>query len=474
MFSRKHLCNLERADAPRWVFPTVAAVLSNALKTMENHRWAGPVVVGAAVFLSRIAFLDSGYGLDADAWRMVDSSRTIARTGFYTVSRFPGYPIPELTFTLLAGVGPFVLNGLTAIHSALASAFMALSLKQLGVRRALLPAAAFAFVPLVYINSTNSMDYLWAMSFLMAALYATVSKRPILAGVLVGLATGCRITSLAMLAPLSIYIISTGDLRSWREIAKLSLAATATAALVFTPVFAVYGGDFLTYYGGFQGSVEGLVRMMTLEVLGRTGLFVLLVLITIRLAAQRHNDDYTVGSDSWNSLRLLSLAVIVVYVAIFLRLPHEAGYLIPVVPFVLILLHRWLRSRLFAYLVLALLVSSFATVTVRKGVTADGVLRNQQLRCEEVTWLANVSDRISQLESPAVVVTGWFLPKLEVTRWASRAGPELVYLLDELQLQQYQRRAYQIYYIPAIADYNESSHSVDLATVGEPLVVGGD
>jgi hypothetical protein len=449
-------------------------MLSSALKILEGHRWAGPVVLGVAVFLSRIAFLDNGYGLDPDAWRMVESSRTIAQTGSYTVSRFPGYPIPELILSLLAGARPFFLNGLTALHSALATAFMVLSLKRLGIRRALLPAAAFAFVPLVYINSTNSMDYLWAMSFLMAALYATVSGRPILAGVLVGLATGCRITSLAMLAPLSIYLLSTGDLRNWRETAKLCLSATAMAAAVFTPVFAVYGGGFLTYYGGFQGSVEGIVRMMTLGVLGRTGLFVLLVLTAIRLTAQRHKDDHTVGSDSWNSLRLLCLSGIVGYVAIFLRLPHETAYLIPVVPFALILLHRWLRNTLFALLVLALVVSSFATVTVRKGVTADGVLRNYHLRCEEVTWLANMSDRISELESPAVVVAGWFLPKLEVTRWPDRTGPELVYLLDKSRLQQYRRRSYQIYYIPEIAGFNKTRHDVNLAAVGEPMVLGDE
>ncbi|MEP6937397.1 MAG: hypothetical protein ABI871_04945, partial [Chthoniobacterales bacterium] len=52
------------------------------------------MLVGVA--LSRLPFLDAGYGVNVDAWRVARAARHIAQTGEYEASRFPGYPVHEI------------------------------------------------------------------------------------------------------------------------------------------------------------------------------------------------------------------------------------------------------------------------------------------------------------------------------------------------------------------------------------------
>src|SRR2546426_12390378 len=75
----------------------------------------------ALVFLSRLPFLDAGYGVNVDGWRVARVARDIATTCEYAVSRFPGYPLQEITCALFWRGGPWALNGLSAFFSAIAA-----------------------------------------------------------------------------------------------------------------------------------------------------------------------------------------------------------------------------------------------------------------------------------------------------------------------------------------------------------------
>ena len=61
----------------------------------RKSAWAY-LALAAIVALSRVPFLDEGYGVNFDAWRVARVARQIAVTGVYEVSRFPGYPFQEI------------------------------------------------------------------------------------------------------------------------------------------------------------------------------------------------------------------------------------------------------------------------------------------------------------------------------------------------------------------------------------------
>ncbi len=134
-------------------------------------------VVVALVFVSRLPFLGAGHGTDPDAWALVDAARSICETGQYTASRLPGYPLPELIGALLWRGGPLVLNGCTALFSAWAAASFIRSAKVLGSADPLLAGLALAMTPVVFVNSVNSMDTVWALALILASHHAVLVGR---------------------------------------------------------------------------------------------------------------------------------------------------------------------------------------------------------------------------------------------------------------------------------------------------------
>ena len=65
------------------------------------------------VLISRIFFIDNGYGLDPDAWRVASVSSAISTTKQYTASRLPGYPVQEISYALLPFKNAIFFNFVT-------------------------------------------------------------------------------------------------------------------------------------------------------------------------------------------------------------------------------------------------------------------------------------------------------------------------------------------------------------------------
>ena len=107
-------------------------------------------------------------------------------------------------------------NLVSAVFTTLASLFFALSLKILRFKSVFLAAFTFAFVPVIFIHSTTTIDYMIALGFIMAGMYYMLKEQLIVAGILIGLAIGSRITSGAILLPFAIAnIFVTGMVMWW-------------------------------------------------------------------------------------------------------------------------------------------------------------------------------------------------------------------------------------------------------------------
>lgn len=142
-----------------------------------------PALLTLFVFASRVPFVRPGYGLDPDAYRVIGAARSL-RAGEYAASRLPGYPLHEAITALLLPGGPRLVNGATALASALATLglFAFAQLSGLTRTRATLVALAFAFTPVVFQNSTSSIDYVWSIGFVIWSGCALLSRRPLVAG----------------------------------------------------------------------------------------------------------------------------------------------------------------------------------------------------------------------------------------------------------------------------------------------------
>jgi len=109
-------------------------------------------------------------------------------------------------------------------------------MKALDCKDNMIASLALAFIPIVYTTSTMSLDNLWALAFILSSLYFVLLRRPVVAGVLLGIAIGCRITSGAMLVPLGV-VMSKGQIRreTLRNICAFCVAAGLVGAATFAP-----------------------------------------------------------------------------------------------------------------------------------------------------------------------------------------------------------------------------------------------
>ena len=132
----------------------------------------------AIVLASRLPFLSAGYGSDPDAWRIAGAARVLGTTGEYVASRLPGYPVPEILYSLIWKGGPIALNLVTALLSASSVALFFLSLRLLSCHNSFSLSLGLAFTPIIYVNSTNAMDYVWALTFILGGFYLVIHDQP--------------------------------------------------------------------------------------------------------------------------------------------------------------------------------------------------------------------------------------------------------------------------------------------------------
>jgi hypothetical protein len=299
---------------------------------------------------------------------VANAARFIRTTGTYGSSRVPGHPFQDLLDAALLPWGPAGLNGATALFSCVAVFFFYRLARSFRLPHPFVLSLGFAFMPLVYVQSVNALDYMWAMAFLLATADAFFAGRLVLAGVCLGLATGCRITSFAFLLPL---VLASESRERGTILLRMGLVATAIAGLCYAPVLWTYGPGYLRYTHTHYPRLAFIVKEATVDVFGLPGL---VGLAAVLLTATRGGWSRALRAPAdprWPRLWLLSGLVTVGYAGLFLRLPDDAAYLLPIVPFGLFALASLLTPRRVLVLSACLVASAFI-VKVREAVRIGG------------------------------------------------------------------------------------------------------
>lgn len=332
-------------------------------------------VLAVAVFLTRLPFVGTGYGTDSDTWKFASAIREIADTGRYTVSRLPGYPLMEWSCTPLAHLGAWAPNTLSAIAAAACAWLAARLFARHGVRDALLAGAAFVCVPAAWIAGTSSIDYLWALAFVLAAWLDAGDGRALRAGLWLGMAVGARMTSAPLVLPLVWLAWHAGEGPRLQRAVTLAVTGALVGLAWYVPSYLRYGWEFLSYseIRGGQSSALQLVTGMTHP--GSAGvaapliagqatalLYGVLGCAAIALALLsmlwQRRDAARAGHIAWAPGWAIAAALVYEFV-LYLRLPHDEGYLLPTVPLVLLVLAAGVTPARFRAVCMALLVSPF-------------------------------------------------------------------------------------------------------------------
>jgi hypothetical protein len=430
----------------------------------------GLVLLAAFVLASRLPCISGDYGADPDCYRVVNAARQIAFTSHYVESRLPGYPVQEYALSLLIRGGltsPATSNGLTALFSVAACLFLALILRSIGLREYVLASAAFALTPVVYISSSCSIDYMWAVAFVLGATYLVLRERPVVAGCLLGLGVGCRITSAAMLPLLGVLLFVTAPPKRRQKKTALFVGTAAIVGLFcFSPVMLRHGLALFTFVEPPEyPPLAGVVSRATTGVWGTLGTMAWIGVASV-LATEwfRHR----LRTPQRPGVLLLCCIVVLVYAAIYVRLPLESGYLVPMVPFAIIGLGLVAPGRLFRAFCLTVCVAPVLDVG-RSGVSVGGPLGNDQAQRQgDHRTAVAVIDAAASLGPGAVVVCGTWQPRiLSMLSPTSRDARRYVHLItDRLGFERYAAEGYQVFFVPGAELENRALYQVNLRSLG--------
>jgi hypothetical protein len=422
-----------------------------------------------AVFASRAPWLDGGYGIDPDACRVVLAAQHIAETGEYKPSRVPGYPVYEYMAALVVSWGPLASNGMTAVLSCIAVLFFALILRRMAVPLYALVAGALAVIPVVFLNSTVTMDYVPALAFMLASTYFMLAGRSVISGICLGLAIGCRLTSGAMWLPLALWaVMSAGDAQQWRGLIVFSTTTLIVGTLSFAPVFFTFGLDLLTFMDITQYPTwDTIIRISVTDVWGYSGTAVGVAVVVLVVLASFGARQALKDARRRRAL-LVSGLVVVLYSISFLRLPLNAGYLVPLIPFALLALCLCLPRRLVAPIV-GLLILAFLFAPADHGPAFAGVVRRHYaIREARLDETMKIISRVDQIEPKTIVVAAWELPQIRVYLKPEQRGKHiyLYFIKNDEQVLSYLDQGYQIRYLRGLDHYNMEAHGVDLNQYG--------
>ncbi len=443
--------------------------------------------------LMRLPFLGAGYGADPDSWRVAWAARVIGATGHYEASRFPGYPLHELASSLIWKGGPLALNGVSALIGALGAGFFALTLRRLGSRNGLLASLAMASTPVVFIAGVSAMDYSWSLGFALAGLDFALRRRPLVAGVLGGLAIASRLTSAAWLLPLGLALAHASPPGARRRPALvLATTALAVGTLGFLPVFLTYGAGFFRYYPHRYPEALLVLKNATVDVWGIPGFVALVLAAGPRLVRGRRAPRQPSIPRTASPLLLGACGSgLALFLVAYLRLPFEAAYLVPAVPLTLLLLGQLLERRAFIACCVALLLSPWVLKVSQPG-GADrpspgtGAVAFQALgrpfvldsfrgplltdharRVQSMRYVERSLARALRLDGRNVVIASDWLPQIRVRLGGKVEGRvEYVYLLTAAELRSLRERGARVWYLSGADWESERVNGVALREHG--------
>ncbi len=452
-----------------------------------------------AVFITRLPFLHAGYGVEEDSWGIALAAFHTKITGIYEPSRFPGHPVQELIYSALWGYGPMVFNGLSAFFSAIATVFFARILQQLNFKFYFLAALAFAFVPVFYISSTYTIDFVWSEALVLISLYYVLKNKLILTGIFLGLAVGCRITNGVMLLPFMIILWQQGNLKqNCLNILKMAVPMGVVALLAFLPVILQFGTSFFMYYDQFPyPPITKVIYKITLGVFGFVGLLaIVLTLIVIVLKRKEQHPGQLFETALNKKIITAAFLIIVLYLISYFRLPQKSGYLIPVIPFVILLFGYYANARNFQLLCYSLIVSSFfcsinltdklrgATYSgMAKTFTISGqevffdvltgpVISDYSKRIQKINYTTGLINAASQITTKKVIIAGWWYNEIMVTMIPLKPNENVVYAayIDENKMKEYKASGYGIVYLPEQNIYNDQMFKMKVTdTLAQPF-----
>jgi len=336
-----------------------------------------PAVVYLAIvfFISRAPFINLGFSAftnptDQDVLAVVNSAYLLRYHHVYTVSRFPGYPFFEIFNSLLITGGWVLTNAATVVVSLISVVLFGKILNIFGIKNKALLLLTFAFIPVIWVNSTITMDYIWALMFILLACFQIFTGKYCIAGIAIGLAIGSRFTSAFMVIPI-VYWLAMEKVNE-KKILDFISSAFVTSMLLFLPVFYTYKLEFLRGSGflyttpvrNLDTALDAARLALSSMVTELFGIAAIVLLILFLILNFRNKPPM-----QYRRLLFFCWITLMIFLLLYFVFPYKVAYLIPAVPWGLIVLNEKLEKKFTIIVCILLLLNNFISIEVA---VADG------------------------------------------------------------------------------------------------------
>jgi hypothetical protein len=361
-------------------------------------------------FLLYLPFIFMGYGSDVDSYRVLDAGRNFFATADYVPSRRPGYLVHEMLTLLFNSVGGSLLSNLATLAFALLALYSFLRICQhFHLPEPLLLGLGLAFHPAFWTNAAATIDYVWALAFLLTGFWLLLDDKFNFGGLALGLAVGTRLSLVLSVVLVLIFVFVTR-----REQRKYVLGAALVAGLVSGAAYILpmdfVGWNLKQILSLFKASVGDESLWTSSLRLGRFAyknlyfwglpaaalLIACLVFISKRLGS--------ILKDKNAALFGLAAAVILVNEVLFFKYPIEMDYLLPTLPFWLILIGIGLagRRKILIALVILVMLTNFVNFNIaRPDVPSQASSATYGFWVEEGVLLKETGLRLELLDCDA-------------------------------------------------------------------------
>jgi hypothetical protein len=422
----------------------------------------------AVVLLSRIPFLDAGYGLHADAWRVALSARTFAETGRYEYSRVPGFPLHELACAALWKWRAVGLNALSAVAGAAGAVLFAIYARRSGCRDYLLAAFGLAFTPAFFISSVSAKDFTLTIAFVLASLLCAARGRALDAGVCLGIAAGCRSIAAFLGLPLTLVLAAvTPQRKQLRRFLIFFASGVLVAAACYVPIFLKFGSKLFGVVPDPLGypPIGVALERGTVGVWGWLGVIGLAVVVVgVCLWLVRRDMPTAFASAPARAEVAAWILSAAFAIALFVRVPDQAGYLLPAVPFLLLIFARLCARTAFRIFCALLIASPWIGFAGARPV-AGPIFEDRRERLATIENIKNFLGYCGRLTGDNIIVVGSWEPQIALLA-PDTGRNRFVFLLSAQDVLDAIRTGKTIYYTPTMRAAELRVHGLDLAKYG--------
>lgn len=411
------------------------------------------LILVAVVLVSRLPFLSAGFGTDPDSWRIIEVARRLLSTGEYVVSRTPGHPLQEYITTIVVYFtsNPLVINFLSAAFAALLSLSFASLWKDVVKTNPTIPGIAAAFIPVLFIASTESIDFVWCASLSLTSLYFSRRGNGTIAGIMLGLACAARLTAILFVPAMLFYLFRRlSATEFWNNSLKSIAGLVVSAGIWYLQPWLTYGPTLFTFPSVSTPPPYIAFFQATIGVWGLLGCLGIILALGLALA-RRKLRNFSTDQIEERTDGLAILIAIIPQLILYVRLPLEANYLIPTAPLLLLGLGLMVPKREQLILSVFIIASPFILKLRSDGQISSikgPILHINQQRQMMVNIAEASINAASNITKPAIVESGPFGPAIRVLVKDTLPLVQFGEYLQPREIEQFKSEGREIWYLP--------------------------